>query len=283
MLTAVGDDPEGHQIMELCRLRGVSTEWIAVMPLLPDERGTHCKNGTASWQYVENGRPAEYFNRDALDCPMDRMFREERAELSHFLQSASNDTVLVVSGIASSRPSSDATLARMLDLIGSARKQGAFVIVDPNTRLRLFESGDHAKRRLQALFQLADMVLPSVPHEVTDVSPWPLDELVRDSMFELGVREIILKKGPAGSVYYGRDGRSHLHPAPNIGDPNSSGAGDAYVGGVALALCQGLSIEQAMAVATLAAAGKLRTKGSATLAPEFAPNIAQVQASLLHS
>ena len=52
-LTAAGDDVvDGRRILNFCRDAAIGTDWFALMPLLPDEKGELTRNGTASWEFV---------------------------------------------------------------------------------------------------------------------------------------------------------------------------------------------------------------------------------------
>ncbi len=289
MLTAAGDDADGRRILNFCRDAAIGTDWFALMPLLPDEKGELTRNGTASWEFVadtgaEKKQALVYHNRKAENCPIDRLFRETCGELTGFLNSIDVGTIFVVSGIAASRPFGEDTFETMLDFIRDAKGRGAKILIDPNTRLRLFKSKEHAQERLSRLFRLAHFVLPSFPDDLRPqgnaVFPWETPDAVRDGLFALGVENVIIKLAESGSIWFRRDGSSAMIPTSKVEDPNTAGAGDAYLGGFALALASGLSVEQAMRLATCAAVQKVKSKHGATLAPKLIPSSEQICAAV---
>ena len=229
MLTAAGDDRDGNAILTFCRTNGIGTQWFKLMPLLPDDTGMPTRCGTASCEYVTDPNPVKntattYHNRDSENCPIDRLFQNAAREVSEIVAAADHRTVFVVSGIAASRPFREETYKTMLELIRQMKAKGATILVDPNTRLRLFKSPtrpsgdtDCARARLTRLFELADIALPSFPDDLCPqgnvVFPWHNVDAVRDGLFALDVPNVIVKLGPKGSVLFRRYGTTLHIPA----------------------------------------------------------------------
>ena len=271
MLTAAGDDHDGRKIRDFCITNNIGTNWFKLT-----------KGRTASWEFVVDPNPIKkvavvYHNRDAEHCPIDRLFRDAMSEVTGILNLIDEHTVFTVSGIAASRPFREDTFLSMLNIISDAKSRGATVIVDPNTRLRLFKNIEHARAKLTRLFRLADFVMPSFPDDLCPqgnaVFSWSTPNSTREGLFALGVSNVILKQGPDGSTWFANNGNTVAVPAPKIENPNTSGTGDAYVGAFALALTFGLTIPQAMRLGTCAAVQMARSHDRATLAPELIPTV----------
>jgi sugar/nucleoside kinase (ribokinase family) len=292
MLSAAGDDPDGHKIRNFCEANEIGTKWFVLMPLLPDEAGELTLGGTASWEFVVNPYSVKkvgniYHNRDSENCPIDRLFQDAIGEITGIVGNIDKETVLVVSGIAASRPFREQTFDTMLNLIREVRVRGAIVIVDPNTRPRLFKSRDYpegdpdfARNRLLRLFSLADIVAPSFPDDLRPqgcpIFPWVTPDETCKGLFALGVRDVIVKLGDSGSIWFRRDGTRLQVPSERVNNPNTSGAGDAYMGGLSLALAFGLPIDPAMRLGTLAAVQMIQRHDRAIMSPELTPSAEQI-------
>lgn len=125
-------------------------------------------------------------------------------------------------------------------------------------------------------FSLVDILIPNKGEARVLVGLKPEDESVGIAevgrqLVEKGARNVIITLGGEGSLLV-RPGEDPLHiPAYNEVDiVNTVGAGDAFNGGLAVALNQGLALPDAISRATVTAALSCRVMGSIAGLPTWA-------------
>ena len=106
-------------------------------------------------------------------------------------------------------------------------------------------------------------------------TPADLDACV-DALLERGMRRVILTLGARGAVLASRSGRVHV-PAFAVSPTDTTGAGDAFIGSLAVFLSEGRTEEEAVARANLYAA--LSTTRTGT--QKSFPKRAEFEAELL--
>lgn len=89
-------------------------------------------------------------------------------------------------------------------------------------------------------------------------------------LLEMGARAAVVTLGAQGALY--RDATRSLHVPPMAAGPvlDTTGAGDAFNGGLAVALAEGRDIAQALRMATATAAIKITRLGTAAAMPDRA-------------
>lgn len=89
-------------------------------------------------------------------------------------------------------------------------------------------------------------------------------------LLDMGARAAVVTLGAQGALY--RDHAQTLHVPPMAAGPvlDTTGAGDAFNGGLAVALAEGRGIEQALRMATATAAIKITRLGTAAAMPDRA-------------
>jgi ribokinase len=89
-------------------------------------------------------------------------------------------------------------------------------------------------------------------------------------LLDMGARAAVVTLGAQGALY--RDAARTLHVPPMAAGPvlDTTGAGDAFNGGLAVALAEGRDIEQALRMATATAAIKITRLGTAAAMPDRA-------------
>ncbi len=80
-------------------------------------------------------------------------------------------------------------------------------------------------------------------------------------LLSLGPRSAVITVGAGGAVVANGDSIAHL-PAPKTGVVDTTGAGDAFVGALAVKLAQGASLEEAAAYAVRAGAAAVAREGA---------------------
>jgi ribokinase len=129
----------------------------------------------------------------------------------------------------------------------SARRLGVTTLLDPAP----------ARPLPDAIYQNTDFIAPNETETeiLTGVNPTTLDRAARAGRILLGrgVRVAIIKLGGRGCLYVTERDRRHI-PAPAVKVVDVTGAGDAFAGGLMVALAEGKPIERALEFATAVAA-----------------------------
>ena len=136
--------------------------------------------------------------------------------------------------------------ATMFSVLEQARKDGAVVSFDPNIRPRLWTSANEIRSTINAMLAVADIALPSFDDESAHFhDKTPRDTIAR--MIDLGVREIVVKDGPAPVAYYSGGVYGTVPTPPVAGIRDTTGAGAAFNAGYLAARLMGADSLQAIA------------------------------------
>ncbi len=146
-----------------------------------------------------------------------------------------------------------------------AHRVGATCILDPAP----------ARDLPKEILQLVDIATPNEteacvlagfpPRRVTPADAIALGNRIRD----LGVRSVVVKLGDQGCVYCGPDRAFDMSPFA-VQAVDSTAAGDTFNAALAVALAEGLDMEDALRFANAAAAISVTRAGAQTSAPERA-------------
>jgi ribokinase len=142
-----------------------------------------------------------------------------------------------------------------------ARDAGAFVILDPAP----------ARSIPASLMGLVDCLTPNESELATLTGGGAIeseDDLVRRARLLIanGARRVIVKWGARGAVLV--DTQVHRWPSHRVKAVDTTAAGDAFNGALAVALCDGRTVEEAGAFATAAAAISVTRHGAQPGMPE---------------
>lgn len=80
-------------------------------------------------------------------------------------------------------------------------------------------------------------------------------------LLEIGPRSAVITLGAAGAVYAGGDATEHVS-SPEVEVVDTTGAGDAFVGALAVRLAEGASLGEAVAYAVRAGAAAVTQEGA---------------------
>ncbi|GLS18276.1 fructokinase [Labrys miyagiensis] len=233
IVAAVGDDDFGK--LNLARLRrdGVDVSAVTVEPNRP--------TGSAFVRYRPDGARDFIFNithsaAGQLSLTTVTKAIAERAGHLHVMGSS-----LAIPGVA--------TLIEFA--LAAVRKRGGSVSLDPNVRKELLADSS-AYACFEALVQQADLLLPSGDELLTVSGRADRDDAL-SALFELGVSEIVLKRGAEGASYYRRDGSSGDAAAFRVTEIDPTGAGDCF--GATYLTCRRLGMDPAKSLTMANAAG----------------------------
>jgi D-beta-D-heptose 7-phosphate kinase/D-beta-D-heptose 1-phosphate adenosyltransferase len=141
--------------------------------------------------------------------------------------------------------------------IDRARTAGIPVIVDP-------------KQRSFAIYRGATLITPNL-HELEaaahGVLPFQLERAAASVLREIAGAALLVTRSADGMTLF-RSGRDPFHVAAMAKEVfDVTGAGDTVVAAVALALAAGVAIEQAVELASIAAALSVSKRGTSTVSP----------------
>mgnify|MGYP006196087013 CR=1 FL=1 len=125
-------------------------------------------------------------------------------------------------------------------LIKELKAQGVQIVFDPNYRPALWPDAEICRANFDQAYALSDIALPGLDdHKVLYGSTSAADVLAQ--LQKLGVKEIIVKNGPAGVLGYS-DGNSFQSPAVPVKKViDTTAAGDSFNGGYLASRLNGLS------------------------------------------
>jgi sugar/nucleoside kinase (ribokinase family) len=207
IIGCVGDDDFGLLNIERLKRDGVDVSTIYILK--------QATTGSAFVTYRREGERDFIFN----------LTNSASAQLTnaHVSESALKDCIhfhVMGSSLFSFR-----IVDAMKKAIETVKRQGGTISFDPNIRkemLRIPEMRD----ALRYVLELTDIFMPS-GNEVTLLSKAADEEGAVAELLDLGVREIVVKRGAAGSSYFARDTRIDA-PALPTREVDPTGAGDCF-------------------------------------------------------
>ncbi|GMI99564.1 Fructokinase 7, Fructokinase 1 [Hibiscus trionum] len=138
-------------------------------------------------------------------------------------------------------PCKSAQLAAM----NIAKKSGSILSYDPNLRLPLWPSAEAARKGIMSIWDQADLIKVS-EDEITFLTeggdPYD-DNVVMKNLFHPNLKLLIVTEGPAGCRYYTKTFKGRV-PGIKVKPVDTTGAGDAFVGGLLSSLASDLNLLQ---------------------------------------
>jgi 2-dehydro-3-deoxygluconokinase len=151
-----------------------------------------------------------------------------------------------------------------------AKSAGILVSLDVNYRSKLW-SRDEARAALARVVPYASvliasddelgLVAPDLERSQAELGSWETAEvLAAKQLFDLGVQEVVVKRGAAGAGVHTAEGR-HEAPAVPVTSIDTVGAGDAFTAGYLSALLDGENVAGRLHRGVLAGAFAVSTAG----------------------
>ncbi len=222
VVSCVGDDPLGHELLKWLSEAGLPQRYVAV-------DGRH-PTGTVDVHLDADGKPYFVIHEDAAWD-----FLRPRAALDELFDVAD---VVCFGSLAQRSPVSRAAIRDLL----AAVPDGCLCVFDVNLRQR-FYNRDVILHGLQAahVVKLNDEELPEIAR-LLKIAGDDTDTWMAGMQREFGLLLVALTRGAHGSVLLSTHGRSeHAGFPTNIVD--TVGAGDAFTAAVALGVLRGLDLD----------------------------------------
>ncbi|MDR9758701.1 sugar kinase [Rhizobium redzepovicii] len=241
MVGAVGDDDFGRVNTDRLKRDGVDISAISIDPDYP--------TGSAFVRYRKDGSRDFVYN---IATSAAARFGWSRG-VADLIDRTGH---LHVMGSALSVPSARAVIDKAVDIV---KARGGTLSVDPNLRkeLKLDEETD---RRFAKLVAAADLLLPS-GEELERAAGVEGEAKAIRRLFEMGVTEIVLKRGAGGATYFASGGDRIDAPAFVVQEVDPTGAGDCFGGAYLTCRRLGMSPKQALTYASAAGARNVTVLG----------------------
>ncbi|TCR76771.1 sugar kinase [Rhizobium sp. BK376] len=163
---------------------------------------------------------------------------------------------LHVMGSALSVPSAREVIDRAVDIV---KAKGGTLSVDPNIRKEL-KLDEATEQRFAELVAAADLLLPS-GEELERAAGVDGEANAISRLLEIGVKEIVLKRGAAGATYFSSDGERIDAPAFIVEEVDPTGAGDCFGGAYLTCRRLGMAPNEALTYASAAGARNVTVRG----------------------
>ncbi|MGO7444967.1 sugar kinase [Rhizobium ruizarguesonis] len=241
MVGAVGDDDFGRVNTDRLKRDGVDVSTISIDPDYP--------TGSAFVRYRKDGSRDFVYNI-ATSAAARFGWSQAVGDLIH------RSGHLHVMGSALSVPSAREVIDKAVDIV---KARGGTLSVDPNIRKEL-KLDEDTERRFSKLVAAADLLLPSGEELERAAAIEGEAEAIR-RLFEMGVKEIVLKRGADGATYFGRQGDRIDAPAFVVQEVDPTGAGDCFGGAYLTCRRLGMSPQQALTYGSAAGARNVMVLG----------------------
>lgn len=244
MVGAVGNDDFGRLNTERLQRDGVDVSAIFIDEVLP--------TGTAFVRYREDGERDFVFNMwtsAAGSLSWTPMVEAVAARAGHLHVMG---TLLVHENIWQ-------MIERAAQMI---KARGGTISLDPNMRKEL-KADIETGARFAKIVALSDLLLPSGDELflAAKIEPDVGEDAALERLFDLGVPEVVLKRGADGSSCFQSDGTVTTAAAFKVDEVDPTGAGDCFGGAYVACRRLGLTVQSALTYANAAGARNVSVRG----------------------
>ena len=244
MIGAVGNDDFGRLNIERMQRDGVDLSAVLVSPDLP--------TGTAFVRYRADGQRDFVYNMWTSAAGTLTWTPEIEAIISRAGHLHVMGTLLVHENIWQ-------ITKRAADMI---KGRGGTISLDPNIRKEL-RADSKTDKRFAYMISVSDLLLPS-DEELFLAANLPEtsgEAAAVQKLLASGVAEIVIKRGSAGSTYFGNDGSHHHVSAFEVKEVDPTGAGDCFGGAYVACRRLGMPPERALIYANASGARNVTFRG----------------------
>ena len=142
---------------------------------------------------------------------------------------------------------------------GIIKSRGGSISLDPNLRKEL-KYDEETERRFAKMVEMSDLLLPS-GEELKRAAGVNGEAAALRKLFDLGVSEVVVKRGAAGASYFGRDGIRLESSAFLVDEIDPTGAGDCFGGAYVACRRLGMAPQDALTYANAAGARNVTIRG----------------------
>lgn len=240
MIGAVGDDDFGRVNLDRLMRDGVDVSGIAVDPMMP--------TGSAFVRYRADGSRDFVYN---IATSAAARFGWSDAVASLVARAGH----LHVMGSALSMPKAWGVIERAAEVI---KARGGSLSLDPNLRKEL-RYDDATEAQFARLVAMSDLLLPS-GEELERAAGVAGEAAAVARLLDMGLTEIVLKRGSEGATCFRRDGRTDA-AAFVVDEVDPTGAGDCFGGAYLASRRLGLPVAEALTYGCAAGARNVTVRG----------------------
>ena len=256
LISRVGSDEFGSLLLDLCRSEEVDTTHVLVE-----------SSGWTGIYFVARDRDQHSFTYYRRNSAASHLSPADVPE-----EMVASAQVLYVSGIA--QAISQSACDAVSHAIRVARRAQVAVAYDPNVRLKLWDTPEHARQVMLETLASVDILIPSY-EDGQFLTGLDAPDKIAEDLLSRGPRAVILKLGGEGVLLMTPEGLKRLAPW-RVRCVDTTGAGDTFAGAFLTARVEGRSWGECADFANAAAA--LSTTGCGAVAP--IPKRTQVEAML---
>lgn len=240
LITAVGDDPFGAEIIQRTSQAGVDTSRVLVLP----GKRSACYSAILD---EEGDMAVSVDDMHVIEAITPKVIRSHR-DLLH-------DAAMIV-------VDANLSVESLAELLSIARRAHVPVCADP-------VSIDLAERLRPNLCSYS-IITPNAS-EASVLCESPVNSLVQaasaaQKLVSCGVRMVVITLAERGLYYATREGSGHI-PAPRVEVVDATGAGDALIAGIVYGLTESLPTDECMRLGVAAAIIALRS--AETVSPDL--------------
>ncbi|HOZ31262.1 MAG TPA: sugar kinase [Tabrizicola sp.] len=240
MIGAVGDDDFGRVNLDRLMRDGVDVSGIAVDPMMP--------TGSAFVRYRADGSRDFVYN---IATSAAARFGWTAAVASLVARAGH----LHVMGSALSMPNAWGVIERAAEVI---KARGGSLSLDPNLRKEL-RYDDATEAQFARLVAMSDLLLPS-GEELERAAGVAGEAAAVARLLDMGVTEVVLKRGAEGATCFRRDGRTDA-AAFVVNEVDPTGAGDCFGGAYLASRRLGMTVAEALTYGCAAGARNVTVRG----------------------
>ena len=240
MIGAVGDDDFGRVNLDRLMRDGVDVSGIAVDPTMP--------TGSAFVRYRADGSRDFVYN---IATSAAARFGWTDAVASLVARAGH----LHVMGSALSMPNAWGVIERAAEVI---KARGGSLSLDPNLRKEL-RYDDATEAQFARLVAMSDLLLPS-GEELERAAGVAGEAAAVARLLDMGLTEIVLKRGAEGATCFRRDGRTDA-AAFVVNEVDPTGAGDCFGGAYLASRRLGMTVAEALTYGCAAGARNVTVRG----------------------
>lgn len=227
MIACVGKDTFGEQLLENLKDEGVDCDAVTVTPFAPTGVAMIVVDSIGENTIIVAGGANSRVTPDDNIYPNEELFANSAVVLLQL----------------------ELPLPTVLAAIKMARKHGCKVILDPAP----------APRNIPEELCMVDIISPNVSEAeiITGMKASPEerpDKQIASELIARGAKVAVLKLGARGSLAVDCDGHFYTVPSYKVQVEDTTGAGDAFTGGLAAAIARGDGLHNAVKFANAAGA-----------------------------
>lgn len=241
IVAAVGADDFGALNVTRLRADGVDVSAIAVVQGKP--------TGSAFVRYRPDGARDFVFNITHSAAGEARMTEAARALVAKAGHVHVMGSAFAIPGIA----------AALLEAVATVKARGGSVSFDPNIRKELVQAGE-GRKLVDDMLAVTDLLLPS-GDELLVAAGEATESAAVERLLGLGIGEIVLKRGSAGSSHFSRQFGRVDCSAFVVEEVDPTGAGDCFGAAYLTSRRAGLPPARALLYANAAGARTVTRQG----------------------